>query len=222
MRPAWLLWLLLPSLTIARGTTHNSDHKNPSRSSQNGLRRLRPSPYGRRRIALDSMEKEQIGKLEAAQKSNMVVTDGDTRHQNNSRAHSSVDHSRRPLGPPLYGLHPFAVKNNEKKEPLIFNATQKNTRILSDLYTGFLNNTFPVPLYLKSSTLVNSLSGLTTFGLRPTLLLGGAALLGASGELSKLFILLYYVFLLPFPLFPPSFLIPSPLSNSIAVTYLHG
>ena len=179
MRPAWLLWLLLPSLTIARGTTHYSDNKNPSRSSQNGLRRLRPSPYGRRRVALDSMEKQQ----EAAQKSNMVVTDGDTGHHNNSRAHSSVDHSRRPLRPPLYGLHPFAVKNNEKKEPLISNATQKNTRILSDLYTGFLNNTFPVPLYLKSSTLVNSLSGLTTFGLRPTLLLGGAALLGASGEL---------------------------------------
>ena len=181
MRLACLLWLLLPSLTIARGTTHNDDHKSRSRSSQNGLRRLKPSPYGHRRVAVDSMEREQIGKLEASQKSKMVVTNGDTGHHNNSRAHSSVDHSRSPLGPPLYGHHSFG--NKEKKEPLVLNATQKNTRVLSDLYTGFLNNTFPVPLYLKSSTLVNSLSSLTTFGLRPTLLLGGAALLGASGEL---------------------------------------
>ena len=50
---------------------------------------------------------------------------------------------------------------------------------MKDIYVGSLNETFPIPLYLKASTLVNSVFGVLGGG---GLLAGGAALLGATGS----------------------------------------
>ena len=50
---------------------------------------------------------------------------------------------------------------------------------MKDIYVGSLNETFPIPLYLKASTLVNSMFGVLGGG---GLLAGGAALLGATGS----------------------------------------
>ena len=50
---------------------------------------------------------------------------------------------------------------------------------MKDIYVGSLNETFPIPLYLKASTLVNSMFGVLGGG---GLLAGGAALLGATGQ----------------------------------------
>ena len=49
---------------------------------------------------------------------------------------------------------------------------------MKEIYVGSLNETFPIPLYLKASTLVNSMFGVLGGG---GLLAGGAALLGATG-----------------------------------------
>ena len=54
---------------------------------------------------------------------------------------------------------------------------------MKDIYVGSLNETFPIPLYLKASTLVNSVFGVLGGG---GLLAGGAALLGATGSSSAL------------------------------------
>ena len=53
---------------------------------------------------------------------------------------------------------------------------------MKDIYVGSLNETFPIPLYLKASTLVNSMFGVLGGG---GLLAGGAALLGATGSHSN-------------------------------------
>ena len=53
---------------------------------------------------------------------------------------------------------------------------------MKDIYVGSLNETFPIPLYLKASTLVNSMFGVLGGG---GLLAGGAALLGATGQHSN-------------------------------------
>ena len=53
---------------------------------------------------------------------------------------------------------------------------------MKDIYVGSLNETFPIPLYLKASTLVNSMFGVLGGG---GLLAGGAALLGATGPHSN-------------------------------------
>ena len=50
---------------------------------------------------------------------------------------------------------------------------------MKDIYVGSLNETFPIPLYLKASTLVNSVFGVLGGG---GLLAGGAALLGEDGQ----------------------------------------
>ena len=50
---------------------------------------------------------------------------------------------------------------------------------MKDIYVGSLNETFPIPLYLKASNLVNSVFGVLGGG---GMLAGGAALLGATGS----------------------------------------